>query len=534
MPYYDVIPLSPARQERYTYKTEDTLPIGSVAQIRFGRKQALGIIWDPTELHPKAATAYPTGVRLPESTRKLAAWTAAEYLAPLGMTLKQSLNNQVIQYAPPEVLANHTVKPLVNADPRPKVVLGFKRRQHYRERADKARRAGQSVLIVVPEINLSPGALESYSGTTEAVAYHSRLTPKQRALIWWHVAWGKPVTVVGTRSALWLPWQRLGLIVVDEEDDPNFKQEQVPRYHARPVAARLAQLTGATVVYGSASPSLEVFMLVRAGSARLITISEPAVKPRTISLPTRRANVMGYELWDALRTTTERQELAVLYAPKSFHQRLQAELEQAFPGVRSALFAPEARITSFHKQLRDVASGSVDILIGGSALARDWGFRAELVGLLALDYLLNLPDFRATERNFGLLRKLSGLVALDGAFLVQTAGADHPALTALREPYAAFAGQELAERAMLHLPPSRRLTRLLFTDPAAPRAEQAARNAVSLLRSAGLDKITVSAAAVSVRNGIYRWQVLVTGDPANLIPHIQPGWDVEVDPVTLL
>ncbi len=118
---------------------------------------------------------------------------------------------------------------------------------------------GKSALLLVPEIGLTPamaGQLHhAFAG--DVALLHSQLTPEERAEQWHRIRRGEARIVVGTRSAIFAPLERLGLIVVDEEHDGSYKQEEMPRYHARDVAVMRAKIAGVTVVLGSATPSLE-------------------------------------------------------------------------------------------------------------------------------------------------------------------------------------------------------------------------------------------------------------------------------------
>ncbi len=118
---------------------------------------------------------------------------------------------------------------------------------------------GLSSLLLVPEIGLTPAmAAQLYGAFGDQVALlHSALTPDERAEQWHRIRQGRANVVVGTRSAIFAPVQQLGLIIVDEEHDSSYKQEENPRYHARDVAVMRAKLLNATIVLGSATPSLE-------------------------------------------------------------------------------------------------------------------------------------------------------------------------------------------------------------------------------------------------------------------------------------
>jgi primosomal protein N' (replication factor Y) (superfamily II helicase) len=119
--------------------------------------------------------------------------------------------------------------------------------------------AGKSALLLVPEIGLTPamtGQLVAAFGD-EVALLHSQLTPDERAEQWHRIRRGEARIVVGTRSAVFAPVVELGLIIVDEEHDGSYKQEETPRYHGRDVAVMRAKLNEAVVVLGSATPSLE-------------------------------------------------------------------------------------------------------------------------------------------------------------------------------------------------------------------------------------------------------------------------------------
>jgi primosomal protein N' (replication factor Y) len=119
--------------------------------------------------------------------------------------------------------------------------------------------AGKSAILLVPEIGLTPAmaAQLHHVFASEVALLHSALTPEERAEQWHRIRKGEARIVVGTRSAVFAPVSDLGLIVVDEEHDSSYKQEEMPRYHARDVAVMRAKLSSSTVVLGSATPSLE-------------------------------------------------------------------------------------------------------------------------------------------------------------------------------------------------------------------------------------------------------------------------------------
>ncbi|HEX6494296.1 MAG TPA: primosomal protein N' [Acidobacteriaceae bacterium] len=130
----------------------------------------------------------------------------------------------------------------------------------------------RSAILLVPEIGLTPATAAQlhHAFGDEVAMLHSALTPEERAEQWHRIRRGEARIVVGTRSAIFAPVVRLGLIIVDEEHDSSYKQEENPRYHARDVAVMRAKLAEAPVVLGSATPSLESWHNAERGRYALI------------------------------------------------------------------------------------------------------------------------------------------------------------------------------------------------------------------------------------------------------------------------
>ena len=135
---------------------------------------------------------------------------------------------------------------------------------------------GRSAILLVPEIGLTPAMaadLHQIFGDEVAIL-HSALSDDERAEQWKRIRNGESHIVVGTRSAVFAPVPDLALIVVDEEHDHSYKQEETPRYHARDVAVMRAKMCNAAVVLGSATPSLETYYNAVQGKYRLLELPE--------------------------------------------------------------------------------------------------------------------------------------------------------------------------------------------------------------------------------------------------------------------
>jgi primosomal protein N' (replication factor Y) (superfamily II helicase) len=154
-------------------------------------------------------------------------------------------------------------------------VTGSGKTELYLRLAGIVQRSGRGVLLLVPEIALTPSVAALFrSAFGDRVAIqHSGLSDGERHDQWHRIRRGNVDVVVGTRSAVFAPVKALGLIVVDEEHDSSYKQEESPRYHGRDVAVMRARQAGALIVLGSATPSLESFHNAQTGRYRLVSLA---------------------------------------------------------------------------------------------------------------------------------------------------------------------------------------------------------------------------------------------------------------------
>jgi primosomal protein N' (replication factor Y) (superfamily II helicase) len=183
---------------------------------------------------------------------------------------------------------------------------------------------GRSACVLVPEISLTPqtvGRFRTRFGDEVAVL-HSRLSAGERFDQWDLVRTGAARIVVGARSALFAPHKDLGLIVIDEEHESSYKQGSAPRYHARDVAVHLASLTGATLVLGSASPSMESRRQCQTGRWKRVELPQRAtggqlppvtVVDMTAEFADGHRSMFSRPLVAALKRVAERRQKAVLF-----------------------------------------------------------------------------------------------------------------------------------------------------------------------------------------------------------------------------
>jgi primosomal protein N' (replication factor Y) (superfamily II helicase) len=203
-------------------------------------------------------------------------------------------------------------------------VTGSGKTAVYLAAMQRALERGRSSILLVPEIGLTPqmaGLLDQAFGQKVALL-HSALTPEERSEQWRRIRRGDAPIVVGTRSAIFAPAPNLGLILVDEEHDQSYKQEETPRYNARDVAVMRAKLAGAVVVLGSATPSLESWQNAERGKYTKIELRErvmnrPLPEVELIDMrrefkETGREQLFSRSLIEETKATLERGEQALI------------------------------------------------------------------------------------------------------------------------------------------------------------------------------------------------------------------------------
>jgi primosomal protein N' (replication factor Y) len=294
------------------YHSETALPPGTLVRVPLGRRELPGIVWhgapdgqaSDAQLRPvtEALTALPP---LDETWRRLIDFAAAYYqrgigelaLAVLPPELRKLDNTQLarrvaklLKQPPPPTtampdppaltdeqatalatLAEGTVPALLHG------VTGSGKTEVYLRAAERTLAAGRQALVMVPEINLTPQLEARFAARFPGhrlVSLHSALTPAQRLRSWMQAQLGSADLVLGTRLAVFAPLPRLGLVVVDEEHDPSFKQQEGARYSARDLAVWRAVDAGVPVLLGSATPSLETWQRVQEGRYRRLALDQ--------------------------------------------------------------------------------------------------------------------------------------------------------------------------------------------------------------------------------------------------------------------
>jgi len=224
-------------------------------------------------------------------------------------------------------------------------VTGSGKTELYLRLADEVRRRGRGVLMLVPEIALTPAVAAIFRcAFGEGVAIqHSGLSDGERHDQWQRIRRGDVDVVVGTRSAIFAPVRSLGLIIVDEEHDGSYKQEESPRYHGRDVAVVRGSQAGALVVLGSATPAMETFHNAQHGRYELLTLTRrvldrPMAAVRIVDMREEYAAagpdvILSATLSEAIADRLERREQAIVllnrrgFATNVFCRQCAATLE---------------------------------------------------------------------------------------------------------------------------------------------------------------------------------------------------------------
>jgi primosomal protein N' (replication factor Y) len=471
-------------------------------------------------------------------------------------------------------------------------VTGSGKTEVYLGAVAEALARNKTALILVPEIALTlwVGRLCRARFGAGVAVLHSTLPDVERAREWWRVRRGEARVVVGTRSAVFAPVENLGLIVVDEEQEASYKQEETPRYHGRDVAVVRAKLEGAVALLGSATPSLESFHNAGLGKYQLLHLdsrveNRPMAKVEIVDLredfrATHRVSPISSKLGEGIRERLaqgtqslilinrrgyswfvicrscgaaiqcencsislayhkQRERLECHYCgfsrrvpescPKcnSEHvyffgagaEQLEEKLREKFPSAKVARLDRDSVRTkhAYQQVLGDFASGKIDILVGTQMVAKGHDFQGvTLVGVVAADSQLSLPDFRAAERTFQLLTQVAGRAgrgSLPGEVLVETYSPEHYAIQlAARQDYLSFFEKEVQFRRLLHYPPFTALASILVRDRKIENAIRWSRQLSAFLapqESRGVKVMGPAAAPLARLKREYRFQFLL-------------------------
>ncbi|MGE5329041.1 MAG: primosomal protein N' [Deltaproteobacteria bacterium] len=452
----------------------------------------------------------------------------------------------------------------------------------------------RQAIVLVPEISLTPQMIHRFVGRfgEQVAVLHSRLSDGERKDQWYKIKEGRVKVVVGARSAIFAPFQNLGMIIIDEEHEHTYKSEKTPRFHAKDIAYKRSKLESCTVVLGSATPAIETYYQALNGKIILLKMSKRA---NEMELPTVKIIDMREEmnqgnrsifskvLYDAIMSNLENKTQTILflnrrgyssfvlcrncgYVPRcsncsislTYHikgerlichycghtranihlcpkcqskhirhfgagtQRVEDEIKNTFPAA--SILRMDMDTTSkknAHEEiLNKFRNEKVDILIGTQMIAKGHDFPdVTLVGVISADIMLNLEDFRSTEKTFQLLTQVAGRAGRakkQGRVIIQTYEIDNFSIqTAKTQNYEEFYRQEIILREQLKYPPFCDIVSIMISGKELEKVKQYSKELEEKIRRAlpesreDTEFYCTVPAPVSKINNRYRWRIIL-------------------------
>ncbi len=347
-----------AKVSAFTYHSDEKICVGQILKIPLRTNQSYGVVLGIAK-KPNFATKPILGTTslplYPLHLIELATWLAEYYVAPLNRVLQSMIpttpyitrrsrvspaTTAKVQKSSSVVLSRSqkkTIDDILNSKAKNFLLhgaTGSGKTEVYLSLAEAQIQAKKSCIILVPEIALTPQIEKQFISRFpgQVLVTHSHLTEAQRRVIWQQCLTSKkPLIVIGPRSALFLPLHKLGLIVIDEAHEQSYKQEQTPRYQTASVAAKLAHLTQAKLVLGTATPLAQDVFLAQAKRLTLLKMPEPIHKTSSAKVElvdlrdkdaTGQNQLVSKPLLTALENTLKRKKQAILFINRRGSARL--------------------------------------------------------------------------------------------------------------------------------------------------------------------------------------------------------------------
>ncbi len=589
MNYYK-ISLIGSPLEPFTYHFDTVLEVGQQVEVTVRSRKVLGVVLTQT-LKPAFETSeilQVTAFRYSQKQMQLARFIASYYICSLGDalvllvpfddSLKESKRSELNEYSSKielskkqseavDFLQTHRVS-LLFGD------TGSGKTEIYMKYFEQMLQRGKRSIFLMPEISLTPQMskrLEEHFGE-RVVMWHSKLTPKKKKEAMAKIQSGEAMIIAGPRSALFLPVNDLGLIVVDEEHDESYKSSSRPRYNARDIAIYMGKLYGVNVVLGSATPSLSSYVKfphIRLRGGHFLS--------QKSFIYERNVESLSPLIIEHLKEILEKKEQSIVFLPTranfkylicqdcghtikcafcsvgmSVHQHSRAlkchycNFTQSIPQVcpechSSALTSsrlgtaeavqniqellPNAVVQQFDrdaittanklkKALKKFNDKESDILVGTQMLSKGHDYHGvTLAVVLGMDNMLNMSDYRAREKALSSLIQVAGRSgrAKDAKVIVQTFNEEF--FSAYIDKYEEFLESEKLFRKELY-PPYKKLCRILFSHKNGAKA----RDAMTLMQerlaafSTTVEVVGAGKCAIERVANKYRFEILLRAD----------------------
>ncbi|MFR1707811.1 MAG: primosomal protein N' [Clostridium sp.] len=449
-------------------------------------------------------------------------------------------------------------------------------------------------IVLIPEIALTPQMVERFKGRfgRDVAIFHSRLSVGERFDEWMRVKMGNVKVAIGARSAIFLPFSNLGLIVIDEEHETSYKSDSDPKYHARDIASFKSEIEGCKVVLGSATPSIETYYKATQGEYDIITLNNRA---DGANLPTIDIVDMRQELKDGNKSMfsrrlqeemfncLEKKEQAIMFLNRrgystfvscrecgyvfkcsncdislTYHnddnltchycgakqkalrtcpkckskyvkyfgvgtEQLEQSVKRTFLDSRPLRmdFDTTRGKDSYERVYRDFAAKRYNVLIGTQMIAKGLDFKdVTLVGIIAADLSLNLPDYRAAERTFQLITQVAGRAGRGnkaGTVILQTYNPENYSIIyAAENNYKSFYEEEIIIRKLREYPPFSKILCINLSSENEENLIKCIQNLADKIRIKNYesDKIELLGpcpCGVSKIKNLHRWQIILKG-----------------------
>lgn len=420
-------------------------------------------------------------------------------------------------------------------------VTGSGKTEVYLQLVEEMLFKGKDSIILVPEISLTPQTIDRFVGRfgDQVAILHSKLSQGERFDQWRSIKEKKVKIVIGARSAIFAPFHNLGLIIIDEEHETTYKSDQNPKYDTIEVAKKRADLENATLVLGTATPSLETYYKAKNGEIILLEMMERVAQsqlPEVTLIDMREElnlgnkSIFSMELHKAIEDNLNNKKQTILFLNRrgfatfvscrkcgyvckckecdismTYHrninklrchycgvtenppdtcpecgskyikyfgigtQKVEELTKELFPNANIVRMDGDTTVEkgSYEKILGAMKDEKIDILIGTQMISKGLDFpEVTLVGIIAADTSLNLPDYRSPEKTFQLVTQVAGRSGrgdYKGRVILQTYNPEHYSIVYSKDQdYINFYNTELPIRKEFLYPPFINLINILI------------------------------------------------------------------------
>ncbi|MFA6939358.1 MAG: primosomal protein N' [Clostridiaceae bacterium] len=455
---------------------------------------------------------------------------------------------------------------------------------------------GKDAIILVPEISLTPQMVERFKGRfgRDITIYHSRLSDGEKQDEWQRVKNGEVKIAIGARSALFLPFNNLGLIIIDEEHETSYKSEQSPKYDSVELSKIMAGIYDAKLVLGSATPSVNSYYNSKMGRISLINMDNRAygkslpmvsIVDMREELRSGSRSIFSRKLKEEIEYNLKNKEQIILFINRrgfssfvscrscgyvfkcdkcdvsmTYHisdnsmtchycgkkqmvpkicpkcgskyvkyfglgtEKVEEEIKRLYNNVKTIRmdYDTTREKNSYENIYNSFKAGEADVLIGTQMIAKGFDFRnVTLVGIIAADLSLNLPDFRSAERTFQLITQVSGRSGRgdkEGRVIVQTYTPEHYSIeTAAADDYDKFYDEEIKLRSAMNYPPFSDILLINFSSRDEKEVIDNINKLYQLLneKKYDLEILGPSPSGISKIKDNYRWRIILKGQIHN-------------------